>query len=105
MKLEVYAASLFIEYCKKQRIDARWERLSNKRKLVWLEEALFLMTTSINEVKKCLKPLPKTNGQASYELGYYSGMFQERNATIELLNNLQKSLETEYENLVEQLSK
>jgi len=105
MTLEVYAAGLFTEYCKKQRIEAHWQYLSNQRKLVWLEEALFLMTTSVAEVKKSLKPLPRSQGQASYELGYYNGMFQERNATITAIDDLQRSLESQYENLIEQLSK
>lgn len=105
MKLEIYAASLFTEYCKKQKIEASWQYLSNQRKLVWLGEALFLMTTSLTEVKKSLKPLPRSQGQASYELGYYNGMFQERNATITSIDDLQRSLESQYENLIEQLSK
>lgn len=105
MKLEVYASSLFEQYCKRQQIKASWQYLSGQRKLVWLDEALYLMLTSIEAIKKSLKPLPKMQGQASYEMGYYNGLFQERQATITHLDSLVEALEAEYESLEEQLSK
>lgn len=99
MKLEVYAANLFSEYCNRQGIGGSWAYLSPRRKLVWLEEALFLLKSSIQELRKQFKPLGKPGGQASFEIGYNQGMSAERLSTISLLDYLESSLEDQFEEL------
>jgi len=100
MKLESYTANLFVDYCARQGIsNASWAYLSNKRKLVWLKEASFLLKSSIKEIKKQIKPLGKTGGQASYEIGYNQGMYAERLSMISLLEYLESDIQDQFETL------
>jgi hypothetical protein len=99
MKLEVYAARIFEEYVKQQGIDGHWDYLSSTRKLNWIKEANFLMRSSIQELSKCFKPLPKSNPQASYEAGYQHGMATERNSLLSYVEYLSQDLEQQYRQL------
>ena len=105
MKLELYASQLFLEYCNNQGVNALWDYLSDSRKLVWIEEALHLMLSSIKQVKATLKPMSKNTGQASFEMGYYQGMAVERQALLNNLAELEKSLKYQFEELKQQYNK
>lgn len=105
MKLEVYAARIFTEYCRRQGLDGQWDYLAPKRKMVWIEEARFLLKSAIEELKKELKPPVRNLGQASYEIGYNSGMNAEKMATQELIKQTLDDLEAQYLELKENYNK
>jgi acyl carrier protein phosphodiesterase len=99
MRLEVYAAKLFNDFCKNQGLDGRWDYLSPKRKLVWISEAHHLLRTSVQELRASFKPLKQMKPQASYEIGYYQGMSAERLATLSYLDHCIEDLAAQYEDL------
>lgn len=101
MKLEVYAARIFEEYTKQQGLEGRWEYLSSSRKLSWLDEAHFLLSSAIQELSKGFKPIAKINAQASFEVGYNQGMTTERNATLSYIEFLMNDLGQQYNQLQE----
>lgn len=99
MRLEVYAAKLFNDFCKNQGLDGRWDYLSPNRKLAWIREAHYLLKTAITELKNSFKPLKPVKPQASYEIGYYQGMSAERLATLSYLDHCVEELTAQYEDL------
>lgn len=105
MRLEVYAAKLFNEFCKRQGLDGRWDYLSPKRKLVWIEEAHFLLRSSVLELKESFKPIKQTVAQASFEIGYNQGMSTERMSTLSYLDYMQDDLAQQYEQLKDKYTK
>lgn len=105
MKLEVYAAKLFNEFCKRQGLDGRWDYLSPNRKLAWIEEAHFLLRSSVVELKESFKPLRQGVAQASFEIGYNQGMSAERMATLSYLDFMRDDLAFQYEQLKEKYTK
>jgi hypothetical protein len=105
MKLEVYAAKLFNEFCKRQGLDGRWDYLSPLRKMVWIEEAYFLLKSSVSELRESFKPLKFTQAQASFEIGYNQGMSTERAATQSYLDYLRDDLSVQYEQLKDKYTK
>ena len=105
MKLEVYAAKLFNEFCKKQGLDGRWDYLSPVRKMAWIEEAHFLLRSSIAELRDSFKPLKFTPAQASFEIGYNQGMSTERTATLSYLDYMREDLAFQYEQLKNKYTK
>lgn len=105
MKLEVYASKLFNEFCKRQGLDGRWDYLSPKRKLAWIEEAHFLLRSSVVELKESFRPLRQGPAQASFEIGYNQGMSAERMATLSHLDFMRDDLAFQYEQLKEKYTK
>ena len=105
MKLEVYAAKLFIEFCVRQGLDGRWDYLDPKRKLIWLEEAHFLLRSAIMELKDSFKPLRQSKAQASFEIGYNQGMSAERMALQSSLDFTRDDLAVQYDQLKEKYTK
>ncbi len=105
MKLEVYAARIFTEYCRRQGLDGQWDYLAPKRKIVWIEEARFLLKSAIEEFRKELKPPTKNLGQASYEIGYNSGMNAEKLAAQDQVNQMLDDIEDQYLELKELYNK
>lgn len=99
MKLEVYAAKLFNEFCYNQGIKGNWEYVSKERKLVWIEEALYLLKSSLELLKSNFTPIKQVKHQTSFEIGYYQGLTAERYSTLSFIDYTLEDLDNQYENL------
>ena len=99
MKLEFYAARLFTDYGKRQNINVNWEYLGNDRKLIWIEEAYYLLTETLKLIKKQFNPLKVPKAESSFELGYNQGMSAERFYTVSFLEQSYSDLEEQLQNL------
>lgn len=93
MRLEPYAAKLFAEYAKRQNLKVNWEYLGKDRKIVWLEEAYFLLNETLLQVKNQFKPLKQSKAESSFEIGYNQGMSAERFYTLSFLEEACSDLE------------
>jgi len=105
MKLEVYAAQLFSDYAKRQNLKVNWEYLGSDRKLIWINEAFFLLTETLKVIKKQFNPLKLPKAESSYEIGYNQGMSAERFYTLSFFEQTIYDLEQQLQDLQNKYSK
>src|SRR3990167_5306356 len=90
--LEELAKNIFTKYSlERTGKTSNWNLLQASRKLAWVEEVYFFIQFIAKDLRTSIKPtLIDTKVNTSFNLGFISGMNEERVKLINYFNNLQE---------------
>lgn len=100
-QLELMASELFHSFARMQGSSANWNYLSEERKKAWIRDVMVMARYFLVQLQKEVKPMPNRNAYTSFESGFVAGQKSERLAFQQLVEEIYKQLENEYDALQE----